>query len=171
MDDELILLGQIVRYQGNKGHVRVEPLTNNIDRFFQLEDVVVEKSPGNSRYEIESTRTQNDFVVLKLAGVDDIEAAEELKGSYISIYESELPRLSEDEYYIYRLEGFTVVTSGGRKLGELMEVWTDSGTDVFVVRNDDREEYLIPAAREIISEIDQEKRRITVEPIPGLLEL
>lgn len=109
--------------------------------------------------------------MLKLAGVDDIEAAEELKGSYISIYESELPRLSDDEYYIYRLKGFTVVTSGGRKLGELEEVWTDSGTDVFVVRNDDREEYLIPAAREIISEINQENRRITVEPIPGLLEL
>ncbi len=170
MQEELILLGHIVRYQGNKGHVRVEPLTNNVDRFFQLDSVVVEKSREKTRLKIESAREQNDFIVLKLESIDDIEAAENLKGCYISLPESELPDLSSDEYYIYRIEGFTVKTEDGKYLGELDQVWTNKGTDIFVVR-DDEEEYLIPAAKEIILSIEEEQQEIIIRPLPGLLEL
>ena len=171
MKDELILLGQIVRYQGNKGHVRVEPLTNNPQRFFEMDELVVERSRGNRRLEIEEVREQNDFIVIKFHGIDDIEAAEELKGSYLSLPESELPDLPEGEYYIYRLTGFEVSTEEGRRLGKLDQVWTDSGTDIFVVRDEDDEEYLIPAAREIILSIDEEREEIIIRPKPGLLEL
>ncbi len=171
MKDELILLGQIVRYQGNKGHVRVEPLTNNPERFFQLESVVVEKPREKSRLKIESAREQNDFIVLKLEAVDDIEAAEALKGSYISLPESELPELSPYEYYIYRIKGFAVKTDDDRYLGELEQVWTNKGTDIFVVRNEEDQEYLIPAAKEIILSIDRDQQEITIKPLPGLLEL
>ncbi len=171
MKDELILLGQIVRYQGNKGHVKVEPLTNNPHRFFQLEDLVVERSDGNRRLEIEEVREQNDFIVIKFSGIDDIDGAEELKGSYLSLPESELPDLPEGEHYIYRLTGFEVRTEKGRRLGKLEQVWTDSGTDIYVVRSEDGEEYLIPAAREIILSIDEEREEIIIRPKPGLLEL
>lgn len=171
MKDELILLGQIVRYQGNKGHVRVEPLTNNPERFFQLESVVVEKPGDKIRLKIESAREQNDFVVLKLESIDDIDAAEALKGSYLSLPESELPELSPYEYYIYRIKDFTVKTDDDRYLGKLEQVWTNKGTDIFLVQSEDGDEYLVPAAREIILSIDREKQEIIIKPLPGLLDL
>ncbi len=170
-ETELIALGKIVRYQGNKGHVRIKPLTEYPERFFGLEDVILQTDKVESRRDIEAVREHGGFIVLKLSGVDDIESAESLKGGYLCLPENELPELPDDEYYIYKIKGFTVKTEEDRQLGKLEEVMTGSGSDVFLVRSEEGEEYMIPAAKEIIISIEDKNEEITIKPIPGLLEL
>jgi len=167
---ELIVIGRIVRYQGNKGHLRVVPLTDNNSRFFNLDKVILEAPEGNRELALEEVREHKGFIVLKLAGIDSLAEAEKLRDCFLSIPEGDLPDLTGDNYYIYQLKGMEVVTDTGKVLGQVKDVRTDTGTDVFLVSGGEKE-YMIPAAQEIILNIDENKGKITVRPVPGLLDL
>ncbi|MFW5998932.1 MAG: ribosome maturation factor RimM, partial [Halanaerobiaceae bacterium] len=110
------------------------------------------------------------YVILKFAGIDDIGAALNFKDYYIKIREKDLVPLRENEYYIYKIVGFTVKTKDDKVLGSLKEVLTTGGTDVLVVSGSDKE-YLIPGSKEIVKNIDIKTETIIVDPIPGLLDL
>jgi 16S rRNA processing protein RimM len=51
------------------------------------------------------------------------------------------------------------------------EIWETGAPDVLVVIDAAHREHLIPAAREILREVDVAARRITIDAPPGLLDL
>ena len=173
VSEDLITIGQITKFQGNKGEVRVFPLTDDPERFKLLEEVFLtgDLLPfGPKKMIIESLYIHKQFVVIKFEGVEDIESAEELKNCFIQIPEEEVMELPEDNYYIYNIIGILAYTSSGRKLGKLKEVLQTGGTDIFVIAGEEKE-YLIPATREIITELNEKEEYLVVDPIPGLLDL
>lgn len=169
-EQNLIAVGRIVRYQGNKGEVRVVPLTDYPERFFEYDRLILERATGNEELKVEKVREHKGFIVLKLETIDDIGAAESIKDHLISIPITELPQLPEDSFYIFELKGLEVRTDTGTRLGRITAVSTDTGTDILQVQGEERD-YLIPVAKEIIISIDQEEGIVTIKPIPGLLEL
>ena len=169
-ENNLIVVGRIVRYQGNKGEVRVVPLTDYPERFYDYDRLILERATGNEELAVEKVREHKGFIVLKLETIDDIGAADAIKDHLISIPITELPQLPEDRFYIFELKGLKVQTDTGDQLGEITAVSTDTGTDILQVKGEKRD-YLIPVAREIIISIDQEEGIVTIKPIPGLLEL
>lgn len=169
-DLELITIGKITRNQGNRGEVRVIPLTDFPERYELLDRVYLVKGENILEKRIEGIRFHKKFVILKLDGINDIEEALNLRDYLVKIPESEALPLKEDEYYIDQLTGFRVITNKGESIGELAEVITTGGTDIFLVKGD-KKEYMIPAAREIITEINEQTGEIIINPIPGLLEL
>ncbi len=169
-ENNLIAVGRIVRYQGNKGEVRVVPLTDYPERFYDYDRLILERATGNEELKVEKVREHKGFIVLKLETIDDIGAADAIKDHLISIPITELPQLPEDSFYVFELKGLTVQTDTGARLGKITAVSTDTGTDILQVKGEERD-YLIPVAREIIVSIDQEEGLVTIKPIPGLLEL
>jgi len=116
-----------------------------------------------------SAHPHGRVVLLRFAGVDDIEHAEELIGLEVAIPESDLPAPAPGEYYAYQLEGLEVVTVDGRRLGTVASVFPTGGNDVLVVRDGARE-HLIPVIADVVRTIDHAARHITIEPLPGLLD-
>lgn len=169
-EEKLIRIGKITKYQGNKGEVRVLPLTDSPERFELLEEVYLVKGNIRDIKRIESLRYHKNFVILKFEGVNDINAALEYRDFQVCISEEDLLPLEENEYYIDDLIGFTVFTREGEFLGEISEVIVTGGTDVFVVKGEEKK-YMIPAALELITEVNEEEKKMLVDPIPGLLEL
>ena len=181
-----VVIGKITTSQGNKGEVRVSPLTDFPERFSGLTEVILDHSRGQNqqnegviknehirtegKYEIENVRFHKNFIILKLAGIDDIEAALALKNCLLKIPEQKLVPLEDGHYYIYQLRGASVETVTGEKLGKVIDVLKTGGTDIFLVQGAQKE-YMLPASKEMIEDINIEKKRIIVEPIPGLLEL
>ncbi len=105
---------------------------------------------------------------LKLAGIDDRDAAAACREAYLLVPEADLPPPEEGRYYRFQLIGLRVTTTGGEDLGEITDVFATAGNDVFVVRSP-RGEVLIPAVEDVVQEISLPDRRVTIEPIPGLL--
>jgi 16S rRNA processing protein RimM len=169
-DIDLISIGIITRHQGNKGEVRVLPLTDSPERYELLDSIYLVNGDNILMEEIEDIYYHRQFVILKLAGINSIEEAAELRDYLIKIKEDDLLPLAEGEYYVYQLVGFKVITDQGNILGQLTDVEITGGTDIFYVQGESRD-YLIPAAREIVTGIDQEKKIIKINPIPGLLDL
>ena len=170
MSEKMITIGIITKSQGNKGEVRVLPLTDFPERFEILDKVFLVKTNRKIEKEIESLRFHKGFVIIKFTDINDINSAEEIRDFEIRIPEEEILPLKENEYYINQLIGFEVMTVEGKLLGNVSDILITGGVDVLVV-NGEEKEYMIPAALELITEVNEREKRITVKPIPGLLEL
>jgi 16S rRNA processing protein RimM len=67
------------------------------------------------------------------------------------------------------LAGCSVVTESGEVLGEMKDVLPSGANDVWVIQG--RREYLIPALKTVVLDVDLVTRRITVRFPPGLREI
>lgn len=170
MSDNYLEIGKITRFQGNKGEVRVKATTDLPERFFDLDFVYLKRGDDLKELEIEYIRFHKQFVIIKFFDVNSIDEAEELKNYQILIAESEKYLLPEDNFYVSDLIDCDVYLLDGKYLGKLKDVVDTSGTDIFLVRGQDKE-YMLPASREMIKEIDLENKKIIVDPIPGILDL
>ncbi|MEE8554597.1 MAG: PRC-barrel domain-containing protein, partial [bacterium] len=66
--------------------------------------------------------------------------------------------------------GCAVVDESGAQLGRVAELIIGTAQDVLLVR-EGRREILLPLVREVVAEVDLQRRTIRVTPPPGLLEL
>jgi 16S rRNA processing protein RimM len=150
-----------------RGELRVGLLTDYPERLVQVHHTLYLGAEGRP-YAVERVRLQKNAALIKLAGCDDRNAAEEFRGQFVQIpFEAAVP-LEEGEYYHFQLVGVTVVTDQGEELGQVAEVLDTSGAnDVYVVRGP-RGEVLIPATAEAVRELDLKTRRMVVTVLPGL---
>jgi 16S rRNA processing protein RimM len=138
------------------------------------------RGAAESCHEVERGRAYRDRLVLKLRGVDDASAAAELRGAEVLAASADAPELEEGEYYAARLVGMTVVNEADQPIGVVEDLLDTGGVDLLVVTpsggaEDDaagtEEPWMIPMAREIVLQIDDDARRIVIRPPDGLLEL
>lgn len=170
MSDNYLEIGIITRFQGNKGEVRVKATTDIPERFFDLDTVYLKRGDELKELEIEYIRFHKQFVVIKFFDINSINEAEKLKNYQVLIDESEKYLLPEDNFYVDDLIDCDVYLESDKYLGKLIDVIDTSGTDIFLVKGQDKE-YMLPASREMILEIDLENKKIIVDPIPGILDL
>lgn len=169
--EDWISIARIARPQGVRGEVIADILTDYPDRFESLEDVTLLR--GGS---VVATATLEDFwfhkgrVVLKFAGYDDANKAEELRDVSLVIRSDELVELEEDEYFLFDLEGCEVVTVDGEELGSVAKVEDYGAAPLLVIRRQGKE-VLIPLTRDICPEVDTDHKRIVVKLPDGLLDL
>lgn len=168
---ELVAIARAIRPRGLKGEIVAELLTDFPDRFEDVEELVL-VSPSGERQagRLEDFWFQNDRVVLKLAGYDDVDAAKDLVGFEFAVPESERVPLPSDHYYDWELEGCTVEV-GDKNIGKVKSVIKTGGTEILVIADENGKERLIPLAESIVVEIDAEAKRIVVDPPEGLLDL
>jgi len=170
-EDDLISVARIARPQGHRGEVIADLLTDFPERFAKLGRAHVRCADGRSLVlDLENSRLHKGRVVLKFAGYDSIDDAEELRGARILITRDQLTELPEDTYYDFDLIGCEVVADDGQQLGRVEEVQNYGAAPLLVVRDGARE-LLIPLVLSICVEIDTEQKRIVVNPPEGLLDL
>ena len=170
MSDNYLEIGKITRFQGNKGEVRIKATTDIPERFLDLDFVYLKRGDELKELEIDYIRFHKQFVIIKFFDVDSIDEAEKLKNYQVLIDESEKYLLPEDNYYVTDLIDCEVYLESGKYLGNLIDVVDTLGADIFLVKGQEKE-YMLPASREMILEIDLENKRIIVDPIPGILDL
>lgn len=170
MSADYLEIGIITRFQGNKGEVRVLATTDIPERFLDLDFVFLKRGEQIKELEIDYIRFHKQFVIIKFFEVNNIDEAEKLKNYKVLIEESDKYLLPEDNYYVTELIDCKVYLKSGSYLGKLIDVIENLGTDIFLVAGQ-KKEYMLPASKEMITEIDLEKKKIIVDPIPGLLDL
>lgn len=149
---------------GRRGHLRIASLSDLPDRFAPGARFLI----GDGAYVSEGSWRQGKALLLKLRGVDDRRAADDLRGALLETPEGEAPPLPEGAYYQHQILGLSVRTAAGRDLGTLVDIIETGSNDVYVVRGPDGES-LIPAIPDIVREVDVPGGAITIEEMPGLL--
>jgi 16S rRNA processing protein RimM len=164
--DEMVAIGAIVRPQGRKGEVVVKPLSDRPQRFPTLRQAFLPGPQGGAReVRVESCWPHKGRFVVKLLGVDSIDAAETLRGQELRIAEDALEPLPAGSYYHHQLKGLRVEDPAGRGLGTVEDVHdVGGGAPVLVVRGRGPE-LLIPLAEDFVRSVDLERGLlVTVKP-------
>jgi len=170
--DSLIRVAKAVRTRGLKGEIVADLLTDFPERFEAI-DRLIAVSPARSQrsVELESFWFQNERIILKFAGVDSIESAQEFVGYDFCIPESERVPLSDNEYYDFELEGCYVRDVSGKDVGKVQRVLKTGGPEILEIADDHGATVLVPLAESIVIEIDTVAKQIVIDPPEGLLEL
>ena len=166
---DYIQIGKIINTHGHKGCLKIYPLTDDAERFFELERVYVKLNDYYTAYTVSKVQLHKNVVLLTLAEIPDMNEAERLKGFYLEIPKEEARPLSVDSYYIYQLIGLDVFEEE-QFLGKLCEVLKPGSNDVFVVKTPENKEIYLPALKSVVTLIDLEHGRMEVKIPPGLLD-
>jgi 16S rRNA processing protein RimM len=170
MDEKLAYfkIGQIVNTQGLKGEVKIYPLTDDINRFDDLDKFYLDKDL-QKEWEVEKVRYKGKMVIMKIKAIDSIEDAERLRNKFICVGRESTRELDEDEFFIADMIGIDAFTVDGDRLGVLREVLQYSANDVYVIEGDGKE-YLIPAILKFVPEINMAERKMIIDPIKGMID-
>ena len=160
---------QIVNTFGIKGMVKVKPFTNNIKRFDDLKNVYIKNRKEKKEYQIEEVKYHKNMVLIKFKGIETPEDANLLRESYLLIDRSKEEPLEDGNYYIVDMIGIEVYSDKGELLGNLEDIFNTGSNDIYVVKDNQGKQILLPAISEVIKQIDIEKRKITVHLLPGLI--
>ena len=159
---DYILVGRIVNAHGIKGEVRVQPRDGDPHFLTRFRTFYMDGRPVSPT----ASHVHKSFLLMKLPGVEDMNAALDLRGRdlYIRREDAALP---DDEWFDDELLGLTVVDEAGTPLGELVAVENYPAHKVYTVRGD--REYLIPAVKDaFILDIDMDAGRMTVRVWEGM---
>lgn len=176
MKTDFISFGRILRPQGNKGEVRIQMETSSAEDFLAfLGKRLHLVGPDDMRprpITVEDTWFHKGFVIVKFVGIDDMSAAESLRGAELQIPREDRPALSEGEYYYDQLIGLEVRdASGGRFIGNVSDVVTIADNLLLEIEKGGGKTFLVPFVSAYIPSVDPEKGVIRVSLPDGLEDL
>jgi len=160
-EDETICVGRIISAQGVKGWVRVFSDTSPRENILSYNPWKIQMGDQTQSVEI-SGRLQGKNVVVKLAGIDDRDAAIELVGSNIYILPEQLAKLDEGEYYWSDLIGLEVESLQAEPLG-IIETMMETGANDVMVLQGDRERLIPFVMGDVVREVDLANKRVVVD--------
>jgi len=168
--EDYLQVGIISSTHGIKGEVKVFPTTDDINRFKNLKEVLLDTGKEKKTLEIEGVKFFKQFAILKFKGIDNINDILEYKGKGLFVTRQQAVKLKKDEYFIADLIGLQVVLEDDTSLGILKEVMLTGANDVYVIEMENQREVLIPAIKQCILSVDIESNKMTVKLLDGLLD-
>ncbi len=115
---------------------------------------------------IAAVRRQKDRPLIRLAGIDDADAAEALVGARLSIGRDDAP-LGEREYFDADLVGCRLLDEAGIERGLVVDVLHYPNQDLLVVG---AARALLPLVAAFIANVDVARKEIRVSVPEGLLD-
>ena len=172
VSQEKVLIGKVGSPVGIKGEFRVNLYSQDSGNLKEGKVLLLERAEKSVSGAIEKVRYQKDKPVVRLEGIEDRNAAEDIRGMDISIYAKDMEELPEGEHYVRDLIGCKVVdlAQDGAEIGVLRDVIQNTAQSVLDVSTPDGKQVLIPAVDAFLRSIDEEAGVIEVELIPGFLD-
>lgn len=150
--------GEIVSTHGVRGEMKILPWADGPDFLLDFSRVRI----NGADYSVESCRVQKTCNLLKVKGIDTMELAQSLRGKTVEVYRDDAP---EGMIFAAELIGMDVVADGD-SIGALVDVLDYPGNKVYVIKGE--HEYMIPAVRQFIEDIDMDNGVIRVHLIEGM---
>ena len=156
--ENTLKIGVIVKPQGIKGEVKVQPLTDDITRFKRLKKVLIDQV----YYTVEHVVIGGNTVFLALSGINDRDTAEKFRGKFLLVERADAVKLPKDTYFIVDILGCKLLTDDGLEVGEVVDV-TTARTDIFTVKCLDERIMRFPFLRDLLVNVDLGNKQITVK--------
>ena len=155
---QYIEAGEIVTTHGVRGEVKVLCFLDDPEMLCDFDRCRID----GKEYTMETVRVQKTCNLVKLSGVDTMEAAQALRGKILELYREDI-----DEAVIFAAELIGMeVYSEGNQIGKITDVLDYPGNSVYVVKG--QYEYMIPAVKQFILSTDMEKNEMQVKLIEGM---
>jgi 16S rRNA processing protein RimM len=160
---ERICVAQIGGAHGIRGEVKLKSFT--ADPLAVKDYGVLESEDGAASFEIEALRPAKGYLVARLRGVRDRNAAEQLTNLRLFVPRERLPPPAADEFYHADLIGLAAVTAAGVEVGTVVAVHNFGAGDILELRPPaGGTTIMLPFTDAFVPRIDIAGGRIVVEP-------
>jgi len=150
-------VGRIVKARGLKGELKIIPdATPSLDMLERKSFYIAHTAGSLVSHRVVKARWQREALILTLEGVENRDQANRWVGASLYVPRRTLPPLTGDSYYHVDLIGIQVWDEDQRYLGVLDSIMETGANDVWIVM-DGTKEYLIPATRQIVKEVNLEE--------------
>ncbi len=170
-DDEWVPLAVVGRPHGVRGELRAHPFNRDSDLLLDLDEVLVRFTEGDRKGEqhevsLDSARQGNDAILIKLVGVDDRDAADDVKGAELCVRRGDFPKLEEGEFYACDIIGADAVLEG-KVVGRVEAFTSYPSVDILLIASD-RGRYEVPLVDPYVDEVDSVNGRVVLRTLEGL---
>ena len=155
---QFVEAGEIVNTHGVRGEMKVLSWMDSPEILCEFDRVRI----AGREYNVESCRIQKSCNLLKVEGIDTMEAAQAMRGKTVELYREDI---DDEVIFAAELIGMEVFCDG-ELIGKIKEVLDYPGNSVYVIKG--AREYMIPAVKEFILSTDMEKNEMQVKLIEGM---
>ena len=152
MKRTLLRVGYILKPQGIRGELKIQPLTDDVRRFEGLKEVYLETVNGCEPRKLTVNRIEEQAVYAYLEGCHTREAAELLRDAYLCVDRAHAAKLPEGSWFVCDVPA-----------GRLTEVISTGGVDVYQVERPEGTRFYFPALKRVLRHVDVEKNRMDLD--------
>jgi len=163
----MVFVLKIVNTHGVRGEVKALHYTDG-EVFFKKVKMLYTKE--GTPVKILSWRFQKGAILLKLDGVETVEAAEKLRNVELYAKKDDLPKLKENEFYFFELIGLTAILPDETILGKVTDVIENNASNLLEITKENGKKVLVPNIPVFVSKTDIKEGKIYITPIEGLID-
>ncbi len=151
MQDKPVTLAAVTGAHGVAGEVRLKLFGEG------LEGLKPHKSFNEGALTLSKVRSDNKGgAIARFAEVGDRTAAENLRGTVLTVPRSSLPSLEEGEFYYSDLLGLPVVTEAGNEIGQVCAIENFGATEIIEIEKTDGKKFMVPLTKQAVPGWDSE---------------
>lgn len=158
----LIEAGRIVNTHGVRGEVKIEVWLDSPQFLKSFKRFALD---SGEELKVLDAKTHKGFVIARLEGVDDVNAAMRLKGKTLFVRREDAA-LPKGAFFLQDIINARVVDESGAEIGTLVDIMETPASNVYVVKG--ATEHLIPAVPEFVKKTNPDAGIITVHLIEGM---
>jgi 16S rRNA processing protein RimM len=166
-EPEFLVVGKLGKPHGVHGEIVLDVYTDFPERLQQGVTVFV-----GSKYlplQVIKCRPHSRGLLMSIDGIQTREEVAELRNQLVYVRTADRPPLDAGEYYHHELLGLQMIDEEERILGIVERILETGANDVYIVKDENGAELLIPAIESVILKIDLENNQIFIRLLPGLL--
>ncbi|MEA2007679.1 MAG: ribosome maturation factor RimM, partial [Chloroflexota bacterium] len=142
-----LVVGKLRRPHGLQGEMKMTVLTDFPQLLVKGQEVFVGEEYHPLK--IRSVRWQVEDMLISFEGYFDRDTVGAYRNKLLFMRAEDFPLLPEGEYFFHQVIGLKVMTEDGQDLGYLVDLLETGANNVYVVRNKDGNEILLPAIEEV----------------------
>ena len=164
MNDTFVIIGKLGRSRGLNGELYITPVSDDIERFLELDSFYIKRKSVWKKFEIDQTTLIGKRPVVKLKGVNNPENAAVFTNSEIALLKEDLEELPEESFYVFDLVGCKVFSVGSDEfVGEIIDVEQYPANDVYLIKLENETLIRFPAVKHFVKLIDIENKRVEID--------
>ena len=170
MDSGYTTIGTIIGTHALKGEVRIYSVTDSKEARYKVGNTLyIDHNNQLVPVEVKHHREHKGNDLILFEGYTSINDVEKFLKCKIYVHNSQIEELGDDEFYYSELIGCTVLNKKKELIGTVKDVVNYGASDIIVVENEAKEEFMIPFVNEFMEDVDLENRTIMINPIEGML--
>jgi 16S rRNA processing protein RimM len=165
-EPDFLVVGKLGKPHGIRGEIVMDVYTDFPERLQSGMTLFI--GPQFEPLRLSNCRPHRRGMLVSFEGYQDRAEVAELRNQLVHVPAADRPPLPEGEYYHHQLLGLQVIDESGESLGRVEQILGTGANDVYLVRDRNGEERLVPATTEVILDINLEEKFIRVQLLPGL---
>ena len=176
-EKDWLVIGIITSSHGLEGKLNIKSLSDFEERFTQPGKRWIQKydeEPIPYRLISGSQKPGRDSFIISFEGINDRNAADNLKQYKLLVKSNDMPKLKDNEFHVNQLLGLDVklyVKSEIKIIGKVIDLLTENNTLIVIRLNQNNKNVLVPFVKEIVTKIDKKNKYLIIDPPKGLLDL